>query len=231
MISKTLQNKISYEEFIKIAQYLGIAISITHSSQNLTLKETQKTFTDIETFVLAATYNLKTSRITEGVLCWFIQFGYLLSPSKIRRLIVAGTPFDSAVLGALITLMIDHKIQSAQWKILFPFMHKKKSPITLLDGPAPRSPNPYFMKFGILTPNFKMEMNKFLQSESVILKNCPELRFRALFGSIVNADIASYLLYNSSATPYKIAKETHHHKARVVSVYPKIIAANSSNPC
>lgn len=229
MILKALQNKISFEEFIKIAQYLGIAINIKPSSQNSTIIEKQKNFTDVESFFLSATYNLQTSRVTEGVLCWLIQFGYLLSPSKIRRLIVAGTPYDSAVLGALITLMIDHKIQSAQWKILFPFMRKKKSPISLLEGPTPRAPNPYFLKFGILTPNFKMEANKFLRPEFVILKNCPELRFRALFGSIVNADIASYLLYNASATPYKIAKETHHHKARVLSVYPKIIAANLSN--
>lgn len=226
MISKVLQNKISHEEFIKIAQYLGVAISFKSSPPKPLTNEKQKTFTDIEVFILAATYNLKSSRITEGILCWLMQFGFLLSPSKLRRLIVAGTPYDSAILGAFITLMIEHKIQSTQWRILFPFIHKKKSQTLLIDGPTPRAPNPYFMKFRILAPNFKMEISKFLQAESVVLRNCPELRFRALFGSTVNADIASYLLYNINATPYEIAKETHHHKARVFSVYPKILAAN-----
>lgn len=224
MISKVLQNKITFDEFIKIAQYLGIAISFNLKSQNLTIN--QRKFTDIEAFILAATYNLKTSRITEGVLCWLIQFGSILSPSKVRRLIVAGMPYDSAILGAFVTLMVENKIQSNQWKILTPFMHKKKPRSLLLDGPIPRTPNPYFIRFGILAPNFKLEVSKFLQSESTVLKNCPELRFRALFGSTVNADIASYLLYNSDATPYEVAKETHHHKARVFSVYPKIIAAS-----
>ena len=119
MISKVLQNKISHEVFIKIAQYLGVAISFKNSPPKLLTNEKQKTFTDIEVFILAATYNLKSSRITEGILCWLMQFGFLLSPSKLRRLIVAGTPYDSAILGAFVTLMVENKIQSNQWKILY----------------------------------------------------------------------------------------------------------------
>lgn len=226
MISKKFQSKIPYEQFTKTAQYLGVSINtgaILGSPQNI---EEQKSYTDLEMFILSATYNLKTSRMAEGILCWLLQYGTLLSPSKLRRLIIDGTPYESAILGAFIKLMIEHKIQSSQLKILTPFIHKKRNPILLFDGPAPIKPSPYFKKYGVLAPNFKLEVSKFLKSESFILNNCPEIRFRYLFGSIVNADIASYLLRNTLATPYEIAKGTHHHKARVFSVYPKIKAVN-----
>jgi hypothetical protein len=60
---------------------------------------------------------------------------------------------------------------------------------------------------------------------SFVFKHCIELKHRALFGSSVNADVASYLNRNPDATPYQIAIATQNHKARVFEVFKDIKAA------
>ncbi len=77
-----------------------------------------------------------------------------------------------------------------------------------------------------MAPQFKLETNKFLLPTEAVYKNCIELRNRALFGSVVNADVASYLQKNPGSTPYSISVITHHHKARVFEVYTDVIAAS-----
>lgn len=113
-----------------------------------------------------------------------------------------------------------------QWKIIRPFCRKKPHVEQLLDGPVPRSPASYFLKYRIVAPQFKLETHKFLFPVTTIYKNCVELRNRALFGSVVNADVASYLQKNPGSTPYQIAVNTHHHKARVFEVYKDVLAAS-----
>ncbi|HPI41232.1 MAG TPA: hypothetical protein PLJ21_10550 [Pseudobdellovibrionaceae bacterium] len=225
MISKKSQNKISSEDFNNLMKYFGISIhsqTINHKS----VVNPQLNYIDIEEFFLAATYNLKTSRLTEGVLCWILKFGHLLSPSKIRRLIQTGYFFDSTILGGFISFLIENKIQTQQWRIITPFCRKRKKLEPLFNGPTPRKPASYFLKYRILTPQFQFEENKFLRPIVAIYKNCIELKNRALFGSVVNADTVSYLTKHPGSTPYQIAKNTHHHKARVFDVYEDILEAS-----
>lgn len=223
MISKNSLSKVSTDEFRERAAYFGIAIqarqvpSSDHSNLN---------FLDIEIFFLASTYCLDTSRMTEGLLCWLLEFGQLLSPSKIRRLIQAGCPYDSAVLGGLIEFLIENRIMPIQWKIITPFCLKRKKVSSLLEGPTPRAPSSYFLKYRILAPQFLIEKTKYLLPTKVIYKTCLELKNRALFGSIVNADVASYLEKHPKSSAYQIAKGTHHHKASVFAVYENILAAS-----
>jgi hypothetical protein len=224
MISKKLQNKITSDEFKQMAYYFGIAIqtdlpNITHKNSNLI-------FMDIELFFLTATLHLETSRIAEGFLCWLLEFGHLLSPSKIRRLILSGQNFDRAILGGVIEFLFENNIMSIRWKIIRPFCRKKQRMEQLLDGPTSRSPSSYFLKYRISAPEFKLEASKFLFPVATIYRNCVELRNRALFGSVVNADVASYLHKNPGSTPYQIAVNTHHHKARVFEVYKDVLAAS-----
>lgn len=213
MISKNSANETINDEFKDMAHYFGIAIQSNLSDiaqENPTL-----IFRDIELFFLSATLHLKTSRMTEGFLCWLLAFGHLLSPSKIRRLIQSGQDYDQAILGGFIEFLVENNIIPHQWKIVRPLCKKKLHNEQLLDGPVPRSPASYFLKYRILAPQFKLETTKFLVPTAVIYKNCVELRNRALFGSVVNADVASYL-----------QKKTHHHKARVFEVYKDILAAS-----
>lgn len=225
MTSKKLQNKISFDEFKEMAYYFGIAIQSDLS--NLASDNIPKLFfMDIEVFFLSATYNLKTSRMTEGFLCWLLKFGHLLSPSKTRRLVRDGQLFDPAILGGLLEFLVENKIQSNQWKIVKPFCRKRKKAEQLFEGPAPRAPSSYFLKYGIAAPQFKLETTKFLFPIAATYKNCIELRYRALFGSVVNADVVSYLKKHPESTPYQIAKQTHHHKARVFEIYADVLVAS-----
>ena len=225
MILEKSQNKISFDEFKAMAYYFGIAIQAGFSKLALD-KEPKLSFVDIECFFLSATCHLKTSRLTEGFICWLLKFGHLLSPSKVRRLIQAGQLFDPAILGGLIEFLSENKIKSGQWKIVTPFCKKRKKMERLLEGPPPRLLASYFSKYRIAAPRFKLEVDKFLLPTAAIYKNCSELKNRALFGSIVNADVVSYLEKHPGSTPYQIAKRTHHHKARVFEIYADVLAAS-----
>ena len=222
MISEKSQNKISFDEFKAMSYYFGIAIQPIFSNLD---KNPKSSFMDIECFFLSATYHLKTSRVAEGFLCWLLKFGHLMSPAKIRRLIQDGQIFDPAILGGLIQFLSENNIKSAQWKIITPFCKKRKEVTQLLEGPAPRLPSSYFFKYRITAPQFALETDKFLLPVAAVYKNCPELKNRALFGSIVNADVVSYLEKHPGSTPYQIAKRTHHHKARVFEIYADVLAA------
>lgn len=218
MTLKNLSLKKSSEDFLRELYYLGVAIEPKNSSAITN-------FIDLEEFFISATYNLLSSRIAEGVLCWLLRYGHLLSPSKTRRLIQLGTPVDSSVLGGFLAFLIKHRINSRQWNIVKPYSHRSKKPKVLFLGPCPHTPDPVFLKFNIMVHNYKLNQEKFLTPTAFVYKNCVELRNRALFGSTVNADVASYLKRNPDATPYQIAKNTRNHKARVFEVFNDIKVA------
>ena len=71
-----------------------------------------------------------------------------------------------------------------------------------------------------------MNQDKFLAPVSFTYKTCIELKNRALFGSVVNADVASFLKWNPQSTPYQVSKGTGHHRARVFEVYRDIEMAS-----
>jgi len=220
MISKKFLNKVSEKDFLSSAKYLGIAID-TEAIIDI------EHYVNIESFFLAATYRLNSSRVAEGFLCWLLRYGHLLSPSKIRRLIQSGQHYNRSVLGGFILFIIDHKINFRQWKLLMSYAHKSKEPKPLIEGPRPKNPNIFFMKYNIIVHNYKMDIDKFLIPIATVYKNCSELRNRALFGSVVNSDVASFLKWFPDASPYQIAKETNNHKARVFQIYKNIKLAIS----
>lgn len=161
--------------------------------------------------------------LAESFLCWLLKYGHLLSPSKVRRLIQSGEIYDSAILGGLIEFLIEKKIHSNQWKIILPYCKKRKQIETLLHGPNTRVKASYFLKYRIAAPNFQLDTNKFLYPESITYTNCLELKNRALFGSVVNADLASYLKKHPNTPPYQVSKYTHHHKARIFDIYEDVV--------
>lgn len=216
MISKNSSNKISFEDFLSAANYLGISISSAGIVQD---------YVDLERFFLTATRNLRSSRIAEGFLCWVLQYGHLLSPSKVRRLILSGVDFDASVFGGVLSYISENKINQQQWKIVKRFAKKSENQRALIPGPTPNRPNHHFAKYNIIAHNYKLDKEKFLAPMGVVFKRCEELKNRALFGSVVNADIVSYLKWHPSATPYQISKATGNHKARVFKLYPNIKAA------
>ncbi len=218
--------KINHTVFMLKAKNLGIAVGqrmdSIDSSESISFS-----YIDLEEFFLEATYSIDQSRLAEGFLCWLLQFGHLLAPSKIRKLITENTTYSSPFLGCYVQWMMDHGIQKHQWKILFPWMKKAKEKKTWVSGPAPLNPNSSFLKYNILAHDYQLNKEKFLLPTKQIFLQSLELKNRALYGSSVNADVASFLARNSESTAYEVAKKTHHHRARVYSVYQDIKIALS----
>lgn len=199
--------------FLSQAVYFGLSFNAPLQKKN---------YQDLEKFFLKATRNLSNSRTAEGLICWLKAYGHLLSPSKIRRLIKAGEDYDKAVFGAFVDCLVEDCANGHQFKILQTFSVKKKSKALLYPSPSVAVPNRYFKKYNLIAHSYKCDQNKFLLPKKNVYQSCVELRNRALFGSTVNADVASYLHYNPEATAYKISKETFHHKASVFKVFSDV---------
>lgn len=211
MTLEVLCNSPQNNDFLSEAFYFGVSL-------NSTLPKKQE-YHDLERFFLKATYNLTNSRITEGFMCWLQAYGHLLSPSKIRRLILADEEHNQAVFGAFVDLLINECKNGHQFKILTPFSKKLKTQTFLYSSPKISKPYKYFKKYNLLAHSYQLNHNKFLIPKESTYKSCTELRNRALFGSTVNADVASYLHYNPDATAYKTSMQTFHHKASVFKVF------------
>lgn len=207
--------KTNFAEYLK---YLGMSLSLGVEAK----KPTE--YIDLETFFLWATLNFSvSSRFEEGFLCWLIEYGHLLSPAKIRKLIKEGQEYNSQVLMGILNFISSNKIGERSWAILKPYSKFKESVVeSQQNGPRIRDPQKDFAKARLMIPNFKLDKEKFLMDKGWVLKNCIEIRNRALFGSVVNADVASYLSRSPAATPYEIAKRTGNHKARVFSVFKDV---------
>ena len=94
MISENSINKIPFDSFLKTSARLGIALAVNDSE--IEPNFSVFSYIDLEVYFLAATYNLKNSRIAEGFISWLLRYGNLLSPSKVRRLIQVVIPYDSS---------------------------------------------------------------------------------------------------------------------------------------
>lgn len=217
MTLEVLCNSPQNNDFLSEAFYFGVSLNSPLSQK--------KEYHDLEKFFLRATYNLSNSRITEGLICWLQAYGHLLSPSKIRRLILANEEHHKAVLGTFVDFLIHECKNGHQFKILTPFSKKLKVQTLLYSSPKIFKPCKYFEKYNLLAHSYQLDHNKFLLPKINTYKTCIELRNRALFGSTVNADVASYLHYNPDTTAYKASKQTFHHKASVFKVFADIQAA------
>ncbi len=215
MTSENSAQKKDQSHFLAEAYYLGMALGGFQSPP-------VEDYVDLEEFFLSGTYNLSSSRVAEGFLSWLVSYGHLLSPSKVRRLILKGTPYDPAILGGVVNFLSQHHPHSRQWAIIQPYLKKSPKPRLLVDGPKPKNPDPAFLKFNIICHPYRLDKDKFLRPIKTTYKSCPELKNRALFGSKVHADVASYLNRNPEATPYQTAKATHNHKARVFEIFKDI---------
>ncbi len=217
MTSETSPNSFKHDNFLSEAFYFGVSINSPIEKEIF--------YTDLERFFLSSTYNLIDSRVTEGVLCWLKRYGHLLSPSKIRRLIASKVNHNPAVLGALTDFLILECRNGHQFKLLKPFSKKLKKETKLYPGPKAHKKNLLFLNYNIVTYCYKLDEDKFLLPKKHVYKKSVELRNRALFGSTVNADVASFLSYDPNSSPYKVSKSTFNHKASVFKVFADVVEA------
>jgi hypothetical protein len=203
----------SFDKFVSRLAYFGAAI-------NGDYKQIETEYQDLEAFVLEASSNLSSdTRVTQAFILWATRYGCLFSPSKLRRLIRDGTPYDRATLGAILEIVQASEARLQSWKILKPYLKKAKDEPPLFPHlPRPRSGlNPYFQKWGILAPALNESENKYLLPSQTVFKRCPELRYRAEGVTLVAADVRAFKDKNPGPefSLYKIAKLTHHPRAQV----------------
>ena len=184
-------------------------------------------YQDLESFVLEASLNLSfDTRVTQAFIHWLARYGCLLSPSKMRRLIVSGTPYEPALLGVVIDIIQDNAVRLQNWVLLKPFLKKGKIASLFPNLPTPRKNlNPYFERWGLAAPSMKEPADKYLLPCLNVFKKCPELHYRAEGVSPVAADIRAFQDKNRKRTQslYQIAKQIHHPRAQVNGFYRQLM--------
>jgi hypothetical protein len=203
----------SFDNFVDRLAYFGAAI-------NGNFKRFVKEYQDLELFVVESSLNLSSdTRVTQAFLLWAARYGCLISPSKLRRLIREGNPYDPAVLGAIIDIIQVNEGRLQNWKILNSKLKKTKGERSLFPHlPRPRSGlHPMFQKWGILAPALNESDRKYLLPTQTVFKSCPELRYRAEGVTLVAADLRAFKDKNpgDEYSLYQIAKQIHQPRAQV----------------
>lgn len=178
-------------------------------------------YIDLEEFFLDATIHIwNEERLANCVEHWVRRYGYLLSPSKIKRIIKEGHPYDPAVLG--VYLLLIEKSKSKYKKPNFgplKIYTSKKEEDVFRDNPRTKTPSKYFdedwLIFGIKTLKFYPEFEKNLLTKEVTFKNSLELRNRIEKG-VLSGDITSYFDRVKEGTSIlQVAKKIHSNYANV----------------
>lgn len=177
-------------------------------------------YVDIEKFFLWGTTQFDSSRFAEGFLCWILEFGEILSPSKIRNLVKSGFEYNPQILNGILSFMAKRGIKANQLGILK--KNESFGPLDFSHGIRVRNPMPEFKEEGVSIPSFKLDKNKFLRDRAGVLKDNIEIRSRLLFGSCVNADVYSAVKKNPKLTRYEAHLLTKHHKTSVNKIFDHI---------
>lgn len=198
----SLDLNLNSQQVKNLYYYFGITLG------GAKFKEPSAEYHDIEKFILDNTVLEHSSRTLEGFLTWLKKYGFILSPSKLRRMVNSKYKCDKVVLGAFMDFV---QIYSDQDMTLVTKLCKKnKNQISLLkDVPLSliRSRNKIFERWGVIIPDYKLDEGKFLLSNEQIINHCPELRNRVFMGSVLHADLYTYLSKNGKhETKYRIAK-------------------------
>lgn len=154
-------------------------------------------YVDLEEFFLEATlYFESDSRIKQAILNWCARYAILLSPSKIRRLITK-VEHNGESLNLIVNFLLTNKYVKHNWSILI--KRKTRSRV-------------------IFQENFK----KYLKNNIYIIKNVPEIRYRAEGRSQVIADILSFTQKSNTTSLYQLAKCIHSPRNRVNELFHQL---------
>jgi hypothetical protein len=155
-------------------------------------------YIDIEEFFLDATrFVFVDERLARCIEHWVRTYGFLIGPSKLRKLIEKENyPYDPAVLGVFLKLIATNEKQ-INLKPLEKLCKKKASLIYRSDSKIRVKSNdldPIWLKFNIATHHFVDETKKYLLSYDYTLEHAPELRYRIETGDILSSDYKAFLV-------------------------------------
>jgi len=156
-----------------------------------------KEYVDLEEFFLEATLYFEIdSRTKQAILNWCAKYAILLSPSKIRRLSVQ-IKYNNDSLDFIVQFLLANNYVKHNWSILI----KRKIKIVI---------------------NFQENFKKYLKSNTFIIKNVPEIRYRAEGRSQVIADILAFTEKKRFKSLYELAKNIHSPRNRVNETFRQL---------
>jgi hypothetical protein len=184
-------------------------------------------YIDIEEFFLDATrFVFADERLARCIENWIRTYGFLISPSKVRRLIEKEKhPFDPAVLGVFLNLIGRAKEKQLNLNSLSKFCRKKKA-LTYRSGSKVKVRHtdfdPDWIKFNIATQKFIDESQKNLLSFDFVLKNTPEIRNRIESDDILCSDYKSYIEREGrNHSLNSISKRIHSYYSNLHKIYTR----------
>lgn len=181
-------------------------------------------YIDLEEFFLDSTrYVFAEERLARCIENWIRTYGFLISPSKIKRLIVNEKyPYDPAVLGVFLKIIV-HNSKQLNLKPLQSYCKKKKT-LTYRSPSKVKVAEKYFdpiwLSFNIATHIFVEETQKNLLNFDFTLKQSPELKFRIESDDVTSSDYKAYLLREGKGKSLNhISKKIHAHYSNLHKFY------------
>lgn len=181
-------------------------------------------YIDLEEFFLDCTrFVFAEERLARCIENWIRTYGFLISPSKIKRLIEKEKySYDSAVLGVFLRI-IGHNSKQLNLRLLQTFCKKKKT-LTYRSSSKvkvrEKDFDPNWLSFNIATHKFVDETKKNLLGFDFTLKHSPELKFRIESDDVTSSDYKAFLLREGKGKSLNyISKRIHAHYSNLHKFY------------
>lgn len=190
-------------------------------------KASSDRFIDIEEFFLDATrFVFADVRLARCIDNWVRIYGFLISPSKLKRLIEKENyPYDSAVLGVFLILISRNKGKQLNLGPLKKFCKKRKE-LTyrskLKFAIKDEYHDPDWLKFNIATHLFVDEAKKNLLNLEWTLNQSPELRYRIETDDILCSDYKAFIKREGRGDSLNfICKRIHGHYSNLHKIHTR----------
>ncbi len=186
-------------------------------------------YIDIEQFFLDATkFVFAGPRLAICIENWIHAFGFIISPSKVKRLIEKeGYLYDPAVLGVFLDIIEKTNKKQLNLEPLRKFIHKKKKLHQRSSGKTKVNPSYHdkiWKKYNIATPTFHEEYKKNLLNFNYIIENIPEIGNRIKGLDILDADYQAFKAKekDDGLSLNEISKRIHAHYSNLHKVHKRL---------
>jgi hypothetical protein len=184
-------------------------------------------YIDIEEFFLDATrFVFADERLARCIENWIRTYGFLIGPSKIKKLIEKEKhSYDPAVLGVFLKLIEGTKEKQLNLDSLSRFCSKKEGLTYRSPSKVKVRPNDFdenWIEFNIATQKFVDESQKNLLNFDYTLKNSPEIRNRIETDDILCSDYKAYIQREGKDHSLNsICKRIHSHYSNLHKIYTR----------
>lgn len=191
-------------------------------------KYNKNEYIDLEEFFLEATrFVFFDERLAICIENWIYAFGFLVSPSKLKKIIETNQfDYDPAVLGVFLDIIENQNKKQISVDSLRKFVKKKKE-LTYRSRGKTKVKNKYFdqiwLKYNIATTEYHEEFKKNLLTFEYIVDKIPEIKYRAQGINHLESDYRAYLdKEGQNHSLRSIAKYIHGHYSNLHKIYSRL---------